>query len=303
MPRSIWSGAISFGLVNVPVKLYSAVSRKTVRFHQLNSDTGHRIAQKRVDSVTEEEVPYDKIVKGFELTKERYVVVTPEELDSIAPEKTRAIDIEDFVDVGEVDPIYFERTSYLGPAEGAEQPYALLVRAMEESGLVGIVTYVMRDKQQLGCVRVRDGMIVLEKMFFADEIRPTKGIRPRKATVPKQELAMALDLIDRFRGPFEPEKYEDTYREALLEVIDRKRRGEDVHAEAEPERGEEPADLLEALRESVEAHGRRGRASRRRNGSLGDLSRDELERRARKAGIRGRSKMSKRQLATALERA
>jgi len=161
----------------------------------------------------------------------------------------------------------------------------------------------MRDKQQLGCVRVRDGMIVLEKMFFADEIRPTKGIRPRKATVPKQELAMALDLIDRFRGPFEPEKYEDTYREALLEVIDRKRRGEDVHAEAEPERGEEPADLLEALRESVEAHGRRGRASRRRNGSLGDLSRDELERRARKAGIRGRSKMSKRQLATALERA
>ena len=303
MPRAIWTGSISFGLVNVPVRMYSAIDERDVRFHLLHEKDDSRIGYDKVCKKEGKPIPDDEIVKGYEVSEGKYVYLTDEDLEAAAGESYRSIDIQDFVDADEVDPIYFERTSYLGPAEGAEKPYALLVRAMEESGLVGIVTYVMRDKQQLGCVRVRDGMIVLEKMFFADEIRPTKGIRPRKATVPKQELAMALDLIDRFRGPFEPEKYEDTYREALLEVIDRKRRGKDVHAEAEPERGEEPADLLEALRESVEAHGRRGRASRRRNGSLADLSRDELERRARKAGIRGRSKMSKRQLATALERA
>ena len=303
MPRAIWTGSISFGLVNVPVRMYSAIDERDVRFHLLHEKDDSRIGYDKVCKKEGKPIPDDEIVKGYEVSEGKYVYLTDEDLEAAAGESYRSIDIQDFVDADEVDPIYFERTSYLGPAEGAEKPYALLVRAMEESGLVGIVTYVMRDKQQLGCVRVRDGMIVLEKMFFADEIRPTKGIRPRKATVPKQELAMALDLIDRFRGPFEPEKYEDTYREALLEVIDRKRKGKDVHAEAEPERGEEPADLLEALRESVEAHSRRGRSSRRRNGSLGELSRDELERRARKAGIRGRSKMSKRELANALERA
>jgi DNA end-binding protein Ku len=302
MPRAIWTGSISLGLVNVPVRMYSAIDERDVRFHLLHEKDDSRIGYDKVCKKEGKPVPDDEIVKGYEVSEGKYVYLTDEDLEAAAGESYRSIDIQDFVDVDEVDPIYFERSSYLGPAEGAEKPYALLVRAMEESGLVGIVTYVMRDKQQLGCVRVRDGLIVLEKMFFADEIRPTKGIRPRKATVPKQELAMALDLIDRFRGPFEPEKYADTYREALLEVIERKRKGKDVHGEAEPERGEEPADLLEALRASVEAHGRRGRASRR-NGSLGDLSRDELERRARKAGIRGRSKMSKRELARALERA
>jgi DNA end-binding protein Ku len=276
VPRAIWTGSISFGLVNVPVRMYSAIDERDVRFHLLHEKDDSRIGYDKVCKKEGKPIPDDEIVKGYEVSEGKYVYLTDEDLEAAAGESYRSIDIQDFVDADEVDPIYFERSSYLGPAEGAEKPYALLVRAMEESGLVGIVTYVMRDKQQLGCVRVRDGMIVLEKMFFADEIRPTKGIRPRKATVPKQELEMALDLIDRFRGPFEPEKYEDTYREALLEVIDRKRKGKDVHAEAEPERGDEPADLLEALRESVEAHGRRGRASRRRNGSLGDLSRDEL---------------------------
>ena len=303
MPRAIWTGSISFGLVNVPVRMYSAIDERDVRFHLLHEKDNSRIGYDKVCKKEGKPIPDDEIVKGYEVSEGKYVYLTDEDLEAAAGESYRSIDIQDFVDVDDVDPIYFERSSYLGPAEGAEKPYALLVRAMEESGLVGIVSYVMRDKQQLGCLRVRDGMIVLEKMFFADEIRPTKGMVPRKATVPKQELAMALDLIDRFRGPFEPEKYEDTYREALLEVIERKRKGEEVHAEAEPERGDEPVDLLEALRASVEAHGRRGRAARRRNGSLGDLSREELDRRARKAGIRGRSKMSKRELAKALERA
>ena len=300
MPRAIWTGSISFGLVNVPVRMYSAIDERDVRFHLLHEKDDSRIGYDKVCKKEGKPVPDDEIVKGYEVSEGKYVYLTDEDLEAAAGESYRSIDIQDFVDADEVDPIYFERTSYLGPAEGAEKPYALLVRAMEESGLVGIVTYVMRDKQQLGCVRVRDGMIVLEKMFFADEIRPTKGIRPRKATVPKQELAMALDLIDRFRGPFEPEKYEDTYRAALLRVINRKRKGKEVHVEPQAER-EAPTDLLEALRASVEAHGRNRKRGRDRNGSLAGLSKAELEKRARKAAIDGRSTMTKDELVEALE--
>lgn len=303
MPRAIWTGSISFGLVNVPVRMYSAIDEQDVRFHLLHEKDDSRIGYEKICKKDGKPVPDDEIVKGYEVAKGKYVYVTDEDLEAAAGESYRSIDIQDFVDVDEVDPIYFERTSYLGPAEGAEKPYALLVRAMEDSGLVGISTYVLRDKQQLGCLRVRDGMIVLEKMFFADEIRPTKGIVPRRATVPKQELAMALDLIDRFRGRFEPEKYEDTYRESLLAVIDRKRKGKDVHSGTETEREEKPADLLEALRASVEAHTRTGRRTKARNGSLAGLRREELEKRAGKAGIRGRSKMTKKELAKALEAA
>ena len=177
MPRSIWSGAISFGLVNVPVKLYSAVSRKTVRFHQLNSDTGHRIAQKRVDSVTDEEVPYEKIVKGFELTKERYVVVTPEELDSIAPEKTRAIDIEDFVDLEDIDPIFYDHPYYLVPDKGAGKAYGLLLEAMRESGKVAIARVVLRSKEQLVAIRPAAGdVLTMETMIFHDEVVPADDL-------------------------------------------------------------------------------------------------------------------------------
>ena len=300
MPRAIWSGAISFGLVNVPVRMYSAIAEQDVHFHLLHSKDDSRIGYDKVCKKEGKPVPDDEIVKGYEVSEGKYVYVTDEDFEAAAGESYRSIDIQDFVDVDEVDPIYFERTSYLGPADGAEKPYALLVRAMEESGLVGIATYVMRDKQQLGCLRVRDGLIVLEKMFFADEIRPTKGIAPRRTSVGKQELAMALDLIDRFRGSFEPEKYEDTYREALLRVIDRKRKGKDVHVEPAAER-EEPVDLLEALRASVESHRRNGRKPRRGNGSLSGLSKAELEKRARRAGIEGRSSMTKDELVEALE--
>jgi DNA end-binding protein Ku len=303
MPRAIWTGSISFGLVNVPVRMYSAIDDHDVRFHLLHEKDDSRIGYEKVCKKEGKPVPDDEIARGYEVSEGTYVYLTDDDLEAAAGEHYRSIDIQDFVDVDDVDPIYFERSSYLGPAEGGEKPYALLVRAMEESGLVGIATYVIRDKQQLGCLRVRDGIIILEKMFFADEIRPTDDIVPRKAKVAKQELAMALDLVERFRSAFEPKKYEDTYREALLDVIDRKRKGKDVHVEPEGEEQERPADLLEALRASVEAHGQRGRRRRNgRNGNLGALSRDELERRARSAGIRGRSKMTKRELAKALER-
>jgi DNA end-binding protein Ku len=302
MPRAIWSGSISFGLVNVPVRMYSAISEQDVHFHLLHSKDDSRIGYAKVCKKEGKPVPDDEIVKGYEVADGEYVYVSDDDLEAAAGESYKSIDIQDFVDVDEVDSIYFERSSYLGPAEGAGKPYALLVQAMEESGLVAIATYVMRDKQQLGCLRVRDGMIVLEKMFFADEIRPTKGIAPRKARVGKQELAMALDLVDRFRGPFEPEKYEDTYRAALLRVIDRKRKGKEVHVEPQAER-EEPTDLMAALRASVEAHSRGGRKAKRGDGSLDELSKPELERRARKAGIEGRSKMTKDELVEALESA
>ena len=301
MPRAIWSGSISFGLVNVPVRMYSAISEQDVHFHLLHSKDDSRIGYAKVCKKEGKPVPDDEIVRGYEVSEGKYVYVTDEDLEAAAGESYKSIDIQDFVDVDEVDSIYFERSSFLGPAEGAEKPYALLVQAMEESGLVGIATYVMRDKQQLGCLRARDGLIVLEKMFFADEIRPTKDIAPRKARVGKQELAMALDLVDRFRGPFDPEKYEDTYRAALLRVIDRKRKGKEVHVEPQAER--EPTDLMAALRASVEAHSRRGRKAKRGNGSLDELSKPELERRARKAGIEGRSKMTKDELVEALEAA
>ena len=281
--------------------MYSAVDEQDVHFHLLHEKDDSRIGYEKVCKKEGKPVADDEIVRGYEVSEGEYVYVTDEDLEAAAGESYRSIDIQDFVDADEVDSIYFERSSYLGPAAGGEKTYALLVRAMEDSGLVGIATYVMRDKQQLGCLRIRDGLIVLEKMFFADEIRPTDDIAPPKARVGKQELATALDLIDRFRGTFEPEKYEDTYRTALLRVIERKRKGKEVHVEPQAKR-EAPSDLLEALRASVEAHSGNGkRGSRPRNGALPELSKAELGKRARKAGIEGRSTMTKDELVDALD--
>jgi len=257
MPRSIWSGAISFGLVNVPVKLYSAVSRKTVRFHQLNSDTGHRIAQKRVDSVTEEEVPFDKIVKGFELTKERYVVVTPEELDSIAPEKTRAIDIEDFVDLEDIDPIFYDHPYYLVPDKGAGKAYRLLVDAMDDAGKVAIARVVLRSKENLVAIRPRDGVMAMETMLFADEVIDPDSFDElsdgAEGKTSERELTMAKQLIDSLSSEFEPDKYRDEYRDRVLEMIERKAQGETIKIEAPPEEPKKVPDLMAALEASIAA--------------------------------------------------
>jgi DNA end-binding protein Ku len=258
MPRSIWSGAISFGLVNVPVKLYSAVSRKTVRFHQLNSDTGHRIAQKRVDSVTEEEVPYEKIVKGFELTKERYVVVTPEELDSIAPEKTRAIDIEDFVDLEDIDPIFYDHPYYLVPDKGAGKAYGLLLEAMRESGKVAIARVVLRSKEQLVAIRPAAGdVLTMETMIFHDEVVPADDLddvpSAKELKTSDRELKMAQQLIDSLSSDFEPSKYHDEYREKVLELIERKADGEEIAIQPQDEEPAKVPDLMAALEASLAA--------------------------------------------------
>src|SRR5919199_23747 len=234
MPRSIWSGAISFGLVNVPVKLYSAVSRKTVRFHQLNKETGHRIQQKRVDPVSGEEVAYEDIVKGYELTRDRYVVLTPEELDALDPERTRTIDIEDFVDLSDIDPIYYDHPYYLVPDRGAAKAYGLLLDAMRDAGKVAIARVVLRSKEQL------------------------VAIRPAE-----RELKMARQLIDSLSSEFEPERYHDEYREKVLDLIERKAQGEEIAVQPEAPEPAKVPDLMAALEASLAAgrdHGGEGKA-------------------------------------------
>src|ERR687894_532931 len=176
MPRAIWNGSISFGLVNIPIKLYNAVSRKNVSFHQIDSDSGARIKMQRVSSKTGEEVPYERIVKGYELAPERYVLVEPGELDALDPEATHTIDIEEFVDLADIDPIFYDAAYYLAPGKQAEKSYALLARAMEGHGKVGLARFVMRTKQYLAAVRPKEGMLLISTMVYADEIVPPEEI-------------------------------------------------------------------------------------------------------------------------------
>jgi DNA end-binding protein Ku len=263
MPRAIWSGAISFGLVNVPVKLYSAVSRKTVRFHQLHDDTGVRIAQKRIDPSTGEEVAYDHIVKGYELSPDSYVVITPEELESLDPEKTRSIDISDFVLLEQIDPINFDHPYYLAPAQGGTKAYELLRQAMEGAGKVAIGKVVIRSKESLVAIRANGPVLTMETMLFADEVvDPTSldevPVEDGKAT--EQELAMAQQLIESLSGDFEPEKYHDEYRERVLELIERKAQGEEIAIQPAPEEPAKVPDLMAALEASIKAVKDRGEA-------------------------------------------
>ncbi len=257
MPRSIWSGAISFGLVNVPIKLYSAVSRKTVRFNQLNKDTGNRIQQKRVDPETGEEVGYDQIVKGYELTKDRYVVITPEELDALDPEKTRTIDIEDFVDLEEIDPVYYDHPYYLVPDKGATKAYGLLLGAMEQAGKVAIARVVIRSKEQLVAIRPSGDVLMMETMLFHDEVVPSDEIdelpESQELKASDRELKMAQQLIDSLSSEFEPERYRDEYREKVLELIERKASGEEIAVQPEAPQPARVPDLMAALEASLAA--------------------------------------------------
>ena len=257
MARSIWSGAISFGLVNVPVKLYSAVSRKTVRFNQLNSETGNRIAQRRVDPETGEEVSYDQIVKGFELTKDRYVVITPDELDALEPERTRTIQIEDFVDLPEIDPIYYDHPYYLVPDKGAAKAYGLLLNAMEASDKVAIARVVIRSKEALVAIRPAGDLLMMETMIFHDEVVPHEELDDlpdsKELKVSDREVKMAQQLIDSLSGEFEPEKYRDEYRDKVLDLIERKASGEEIVVQAEAPAPAKVPDLMAALEASLAA--------------------------------------------------
>jgi DNA end-binding protein Ku len=309
MPRALWTGSVSFGLVNVPVRLYSAVSEHKLQFHFVHEKDESSIGYQKICKLEEKPVPDKEIVKAFEYRKGEYVYMEDEDFEAARVEGSKTIEITDFVPYEQIDPIYFAHTYYAGPQEGAEKVYSLLVKAMEDSELAAIAKFVMRDRQYLGALRVREGTITLEQLHFADEVRSAKEIRPKLARIEKRELEMAQQLIDNFSGDWKPEQYKDTYRDALCEVIEAKRRGEEIHIAAQPEE-EEPTDLMAALRASLEAHQRQGGARQpnrssngARGGSLDRLSKSELEERARKAEIEGRSKMSKQELIEALRSA
>ncbi|HZO61756.1 MAG TPA: Ku protein [Gaiellaceae bacterium] len=259
MPRSIWSGSISFGLVSVPVRMVGAVSEHALHFHLLHRKDSSPIGYEKVCKKEGKPVPDDEIVKAFEVSKGEYVEVEDADFEAAQAEGYRTFDISAFVPVDEIDPIYFERSYYLVPQDGGEKVYTLLVRAMEDAELAAVGTFVMREREHLGCLRIRDGVITLERMYFADEIRPTDDLKPPRARVGQKELQMAAELIDRFTGSFDPAQYADTYTDRLREVIERKRRGETVTAPEPAAEEEETPDLMAALRASIDAHGRQRR--------------------------------------------
>jgi DNA end-binding protein Ku len=256
MPRPIWTGSVSFGLVNVPVKLLSATSSKDVRFHQLHDADNARVSQKRVCSLDGEEVEYAHIVKGYDLGGGRYVVVDPEELASIDPESSKTIDIEEFVDLADIDPLYFEHSYYLTPDAKAEKPYALLVEAMSRTGKVALGRFVLRTKQYLATLRAKDGVLVLATMLYGDEVLDPADLEvpTTEETKPSdREVGMAEQLVASLSSTWDPDRYHDDYREKVMALIEAKADGEVVSA---PEVGEARApvvDLMAALEASLAA--------------------------------------------------
>ena len=310
MARAIWSGNISFGLVNAPVRMYPAVHEHDVELHLVHVSDGSPIGYRKYCKKEDKAVPDDEVAKAYELNGD-LVLLEDEDFAAAQGEAYKSIEILDFVPYEQIDPIHFERTYYLGPDKGAEKVYSLLVAAMERSELAGIVRYVFHDRERLGCLRVRDGVLLLERMYFADEVRPHGEIKPkRRSKVDTKELELALALIERITSDFDPSGYEDRYRERLLKVIRQKRKGGTIEAPEVEERTKAP-DLLSALRESVErAQGGNGRGNGRGRGNgkrgkadLGDLSVKELNNRARKLDIGGRSSMTKRELVSAIQKA
>ena len=259
MARAIWSGAISFGLVNVPVKLYSATSPKTVRFHQLSKETGARIKQKRVDPSTGEEVAFDDIVKGYEITPDRYVTIAPEELEALDPKASHTIDIEEFVELAEIDPIFYDHNYYLAPAAGGAKAYRLLLDAMHESGKVGIGRVVLRSKQQLCALRPAGAALTLTTMLFGDEVLSPDRIDELdglgEAQASDRELKMAQQLISSLAAEFDPSKYTDQYREQVLALIERKAAGEEIAVQPQAPESAAAPDLMAALEASLAAMG------------------------------------------------
>ena len=269
MARAIWSGSISFGLLNVPVRLYSAVARRSIALREIRESDSSRIKHRRVAEGTDEEVPYDEIVKAYEITPGRYVPLSKDEMSALAPEKTRAIDVQDFVEVGEIDPMYFDSPYYLGPAEGADKAYSLLAAAMESSGKAAIARFVFRNKEHLAAIRATKGVLTLTTMRFADEVVPASELDdalPQKAPkVAKKEREMAETLIDSLATDFEPDSYRDEYREQLLQLIESKAEGKEIVAsEVEEPKATKAPDLMAALEESIAAA--KGRKSSRDSG-------------------------------------
>jgi DNA end-binding protein Ku len=307
MPRAIWSGAISFGLVTIPVELHSATKDHTVHFNQFQRGTSDRVRYKRVNERTGEEVDFGDIVKGREVDDGQFVLIEPDELADIAPGRSRTIDIEAFVDLDEIDPIHYQKTYWLAPSKKEYgKPYALLAKAMQDTNRAGIATFVMRGKQYLTAIRARDGRMALETLYFADEIR--EPVEVEDTTAPRRnELKMAASLIESMSEAWQPEDYRDTYTDRVNKLVEDKAAGNEIVAEAEPPEATEVTDLMEALRRSVESTkgGRKPAQPRTKSKSadLSGLSKSELEERARDLDIRGRSKMKRAELEKAVAKA
>lgn len=287
MPRAIWSGSISFGLVNIPIKLYAAVSRKNVSFNQLDSRTGSRIKYKKVSAADGDEVPAEAIVKGYELASGAYVTVGDDELAALDPEASRSIDIEEFVDLADIDPIFYDSAYYVAPDKATAKPYALLTQAMEEAGKVGVARFVMRSKQYLCAIRPKDGALVLSTMVYADEVNDPAEIAEiadlEEVKLTKKELDMARQLIASLSDHFDVDRFEDTYRNRVLDLIERKAAGEtEIVAPPEPMSDDKVVDLMAALEASV----KEAKAARKRHPAGSPEAEDEAEpakKRARKS--------------------
>ena len=265
MARSIWSGAISFGLVNVPVKLYTAVSRKTVHFHQLHDADGSRIQQKRVCSKDGEEVPFENIVKGYEVSPGRYVVVEPAELDALDPVKTRTIEVEQFVDPAEIDPMLYDAPYWVVPVPGAAKAYRLMLQAMRDAQKVAIGRVVLRQKGHLVALRPHGDLLTMETMIYADEVVPADSLEEEaggtETKVAARELEVARQLIEMLSAPFEPERFRDDHRDAVLAMIERKVAGEEIATAPAPAPAEPVPDLMAALQASIAAVGKHAQAT------------------------------------------
>jgi DNA end-binding protein Ku len=307
MARAIWTGSISFGLVNVPIGLYSANESKDVHFNQFEEKSGKRVHNKRVPEGSDREVKYEDIVKGYELSSGKYVLITPEELQSVEPGASREIAIEDFVDLAEIDPVQYKKTYYLVPEKGrgADKAYVLLREAMQASKKVAIGRFVMRGKQYLCCIRPTDKTLVLQTMYFPDEVRDPADLDgvPGKVKVGDREMKAAKQLIQSLSSTWDPKRYHDTYRERVLELIDAKKKGKELTIEPAPER-ESVSDLMAALEASVtDLRERRNKKAAPKKQELGALPKAELLELAKKADIAGRTKMSKDELVDALQKA
>jgi DNA end-binding protein Ku len=271
MARAIWSGSISFGLLNVPVRMYSAVSRRNIALREIRESDSSRIKLRRFAEGTDDEVSREEIIKAYELTPGQYVPLTKEEMEALAPEKTRAIDVSDFVDLDEIDPIYFDSPYYLGPADGAEKAYSLLAAAMAASGKVAICNFVLRNKENLAAIRSDGKVLTLTTMRFADEVVPAAELEivPEKTQKPaKREQEMAEQLIASLSTDFDPSAYHDEYREQLLKLIERKAEGKEiVAAETETPKATKAPDLMAALEASIAAAGKPKKPAKKRKAS------------------------------------
>src|SRR4051812_7869298 len=264
MARPIWTGSISFGLVNIPVRLHTARASHDIAFHEYEERTGARIHHRRVSESSGREVPFEKIVKGLEVSKGKVVTLEREELEAIEPQKSRTLEIEEFVDLHDIDPILWDQTYYVAPdpKAGAKKSYDLLRRAMEEMGKVGVGKFVMRTKEYLATIRPLDGGLALETMFYPDEIRDQKelGEPGARVTVSAKELALAKQLVESLTAKWDPERFKDTYRDRVMDLVRKKGRGEEIPRAEGPERGAEVIDLMDALKASLNRDRKKGPA-------------------------------------------